>query len=92
MAKKHKLQEVHTKINSCLAKVIYEYKRASPKTSLIAWSDSCGGQNQNIKMSLALLKLASDANLQYTLISQKFLKNDNSFCQTIVISVTLKND
>jgi len=48
------------------------------KTELVMWSDSCGGQNRNIKMSLSLLKLVcSDG--PFTTITQKFLESGHSF-------------
>jgi len=52
---------------------------SSTKTELIAWSDSCGGQNRNIKMVLTMLKLVCDPSLQYSIITQKFLESGHSF-------------
>ena len=46
---------------------------------MVAWSDSCGGQNRNIKTAVALLSLVGDSTLPYSIIAQKFLESGHSF-------------
>jgi len=48
-------------------------------TDLIMWSDSCEGQNRNIKISLSLLKLVQDMVVPFEVITQKFLESGHSF-------------
>ena len=79
-------------VASCVTKFIYENKSSSENTSLITWSDSCGGQNRNIKMSLALLKMVCDTSLLYTEECQNFLESGLAFFPMTVTSVTLKKD
>ena len=49
------------------------------QSELIAWSDSCGGQNRNIKMALMFLALVENDRLPYDTITQKFLESGHSF-------------
>jgi len=62
-------------IASCLRKYLTSNGNQGNKTELILWSDSCGGQNRNIKMALMLLQLVQDPTMPYTTITQKFLES-----------------
>jgi hypothetical protein len=66
-------------IASCIRKHVNNNPGRPSDTELIAWSDSCGGQNRNIKMSLSFLKLVGDTNLPFKTITQKFLESGHSF-------------
>ena len=66
-------------IASCLRKYLTSNGNQGNKTELILWSDSCGGQNRNIKMALMLFQLVQDPTMPYTTITQKFLESGHSF-------------
>ncbi|CAH0553148.1 unnamed protein product [Brassicogethes aeneus] len=71
-------------VGSCLKKFVDMY--LTPETEeLILWSDSCGGQNRNIKIVL-LLKAILEAHpllktiyLKYLIPGHSFLPNDTDF-------------
>lgn len=66
-------------ISSCLTAFLKAVTSSEcTKTELVMWSDSCGGQNRNIKMSLSLLKLVC-SDVPFTTITQKFLESGHSF-------------
>ena len=66
-------------ISSCITTFVQAVSRSEcKKTQLVMWSDSCGGQNRNIKMSLSLLKLVC-TDIPFTTITQKFLESGHSF-------------
>ena len=54
-------------IASCLRKYLTSNGNQGNKTELILWSDSCGGQNRNIKMALMLLQLVQDPTMPFGL-------------------------
>jgi len=66
-------------IASCLRKYLASNGHQGSKTYLILWSDSCGGQNRNIKVALRLLELVQDPSVSYNIITQKFLESGHSF-------------
>jgi len=66
-------------ISSCLHKFVHSDYCNHDKTELIAWSDSCGGQNRNIKVAISMLKIVQDPMLLYSTITQKFLVSGHSF-------------
>jgi len=47
-------------IASCLRKHLASSGHQKSKTDLVLWSDSCSGQNRNIKVALRLLELVQD--------------------------------
>lgn len=63
-------------IGSCLLKHIKE--NLFNVTELILWSDSCGGQNRNIKMTL-MLKAVLQAHPSLKIIRMRFLVSGHSF-------------
>ena len=66
-------------ISSCITTFLKAVGSSEcPETELVMWSDSCGGQNRNIKMSLSLLKLVC-SDVPFTTITQKFLESGHSF-------------
>lgn len=66
-------------IGSCLKKHIGSQVRHGVK-NLVLWSDSCGGQNRNIKMVL-LLKNVLESHPTLESITMKFLVSGHSFLQ-----------
>lgn len=71
-------------VGSCLRKHILE--KVSPETKRLSlWSDSCGGQNSNIKMVLMLKSVLEEHTgletiTQHFLVpGHTFLKNDSDF-------------
>jgi len=66
-------------IASCLRKYLASSGNQGSKTNLILWSDSCGGQNRNIKVALRLLEFVQDPSVSYNIITQKFLESGHSF-------------
>lgn len=64
-------------ISSCLIKHIKIY--AAQKKKITIYSDTCTGQNRNIKMSLALMKLVQSGEIEAEIIEQKFLVSGHSF-------------
>lgn len=64
-------------IGSCLIKHINE-KVDSDVKELILWSDSCGGQNRNIKMTL-LMKTVLESQPSMQKIFMRFLVSGHSF-------------
>lgn len=63
-------------IASCLTKHIKE-NISDKTTELTLWSDSCGGQNRNIKMTLMLKAVLSHSSLK--IIRMRFLVSGHSF-------------
>ena len=50
-------------IASCIQHYVQSELKMNPgKSELVTWSDSCGGQNRNIKMTLLILKLVCSRN------------------------------
>lgn len=64
-------------VGSCLLLYIAKYVSKTVK-KLILWSDSCGGQNRNIKMAL-LLKCALEKSTHLESIELRFLVSGYSF-------------
>ncbi|XP_076660862.1 uncharacterized protein LOC143364351 isoform X2 [Halictus rubicundus] len=64
-------------IASCLVKHIKSV--AGYKDKIIIYSDSCTGQNRNIKIALSLLKLVQSDDIAAKIIEQKFLISGHSF-------------
>nr|CAH7756319.1 unnamed protein product [Callosobruchus chinensis] len=64
-------------IGSCLLKHIKE-NLSDKITELILWSDSCGGQNRNIKMTL-MLKALLQSHTSLKIIRMRFLVSGHSF-------------
>lgn len=60
-------------IASCLKKHIFQH----PKKQIIIYSDTCTGQNRNIKVSLTLLKLTQETEVE--VIDHKFLVSGHSY-------------
>jgi len=76
---KVKLLVGHKKLPPVFLYVQSELKTNPGKCELVTWSDSCGGQNRNIKMTLSMLKLVCSPNIQFTKITMKFLESGHSF-------------
>lgn len=72
-------------VGSCLYKHIIERLGDSGVKNLILWSDSCGGQNRNIKLTLMLKALLNDhptletIRLRFLESGHSFLPNDTDF-------------
>lgn len=64
-------------VSSCIVKHLKEH--ASTHKNIVFFSDSCTGQNRNIKMSLTLLKLVHDPALAAETIDLKFMVSGHSF-------------
>ena len=64
-------------ISSCLQKHIHN--NPSKTKTLVAWSDSCGGQNRNIKVTVTNMKIVQSNNNSYEEIIHKFLESGHSF-------------
>jgi len=64
-------------IASCLIKHIKTV--AGNKEKIIIYSDTCPGQNRNIKLALSLLKLVQSDIITTNVIEQKFLVSGHSF-------------
>lgn len=64
-------------VASCIIKHLKE--QATNKSKITIYSDSCTGQNRNIKMSLALLKFLLSSETSIKTIDQKFLVSGHSF-------------
>jgi hypothetical protein len=64
-------------IASSLVKHIKEHAKNSKH--VILYSDSCTGQNRNIKMALSLLQLTQDTGTSINTIDHKFLVSGHSF-------------
>lgn len=63
-------------IGSCLLK----YMQNNPmKSKVILWSDSCGGQNRNIKLTSLLMRLVQDPTNNIREIIQKFAIPGHSY-------------
>lgn len=60
-------------ISSCLVKHLSHY----PHKHVIIYSDTCTGQNRNIKMALSLLKLTQETCIE--VIDQKFMVSGHSY-------------
>ena len=58
--------------------VRYPRERASKHKDIILYSDACGGQNQNIKMSLTLLKLVNSTDIAAESTDHKFMMSGHS--------------
>lgn len=71
-------------VGSCLVKHINENVSGEVK-HLILWSDSCGGQNRNIKLTLILKYILhssehlTDITLKFLYSGHSFLPNDSDF-------------
>lgn len=71
-------------VGSCLIKYILERVDNNVKR-LILWSDSCGGQNRNIKLTLMLKAILNDhptieqINIRFLESGHSFLPNDTDF-------------
>lgn len=71
-------------VGSCLIKYVKE-RLGDRVKRLILWSDSCGGQNRNIKLTLMLKALLNDhptlqqINLRFLESGHSFLPNDTDF-------------
>ena len=63
-------------ISSCLIKYIKSYAANFEK---ITYSDSCTGQNRNIKTFLSLLKLVQSTEFKAESIDMKFLISGHSY-------------
>lgn len=72
-------------VGSCLMKHINEKHVSSKVKHLILWSDSCGGQNRNIKLTLMLKSILhssehlTDITLKFLYTGHSFLPNDSDF-------------
>lgn len=64
-------------ISSCIVKYIKTFARDHKK--IITYSDSCTGQNRNIKTVLNLLKLVQSTEIQAESIEMKFLVSGHSY-------------
>ncbi|CAG9773484.1 unnamed protein product [Ceutorhynchus assimilis] len=64
-------------IASCLVKHLME--NAREYDHIILYSDSCTGQNRNIKLALTLLKLVQNNNMNVNTLDLKFLVSGHSF-------------
>ena len=64
-------------VASCICKHLKE--NAPSHENIILFSDSCTGQNRNIKLSLMLLKLVQDPAIAVETIDLKFLVSGHSF-------------
>ncbi|CAG9832472.1 unnamed protein product [Diabrotica balteata] len=64
-------------ISPCLVKLLKTH--AATQNHVIMYSDSCTGQNRNIKMALSLLKLVQEPILSINTIDHKFLVSGHSF-------------
>lgn len=73
-------------VGSCLLKHTFENLKPNVK-KLILWSDSCGGQNRNIKLVLILKALLNDhpsleeISFRFLESGHSFLPNDNDFAK-----------
>lgn len=71
-------------VGSCILKHIQTYISPSVK-HLVLWSDSCGGQNRNIKMTLYLIYILQNIlnletiTLNFLISGHSFLPNDSDF-------------
>lgn len=71
-------------VGSCLIKHVQKYLSSDVK-HLILWSDSCGGQNRNIKLTLILKYILhssqhlEDITLKFLCSGHSFLPNDTDF-------------
>lgn len=71
-------------VGSCLIKHVMERLKPNVK-KLILWSDSCGGQNRNIKLTLMLKALLNDhptlqeISMRYLEPGHTFIPNDTDF-------------
>nr|XP_022905846.1 uncharacterized protein LOC111417713 [Onthophagus taurus] len=64
-------------ISSCLLKHLKVY--ANNKKKVTVYSDTCGGQNRNINMCLALMRFIQSDETNIEVIDQKFLVPGHSF-------------
>lgn len=65
-------------VGSCILKHVRERLGNDDVKNLILWSDSCGGQNRNIKLTLMLKALLVDHPTLQT-IRLRFLESGHSF-------------
>lgn len=65
-------------VGSCILKHVRERLGNDDVKNLILWSDSCGGQNRNIKLTLMLKALLVDHPTLQT-IKLRFLESGHSF-------------
>lgn len=64
-------------IASCLS--VHIKSEAVGKKHLIAYSDTCTGQNRNIKLALTLMKFVSDPTNDLCVVDHKFLVSGHSY-------------
>ncbi|KAH9629864.1 hypothetical protein HF086_006548 [Spodoptera exigua] len=74
-------------VGSCLLKHMFQNLKPNVK-KIILWSESCGGQNRNIKLVLILKALLNDhpsleeISFRFLESGHSFLPNDNDFAKT----------
>ena len=66
-------------ITSCLHKSILEKLAIHRHKEWIFWSDSCGGQNRNIRMTAFLLRLVHNTKVGIEKITHRFPEPGHSF-------------
>ena len=66
-------------ITSCLYKSLCDFQAEDHHNEWILWSDSCGGQNRNIRMTTFLLRLVHDEQLGIEKIIHRFPEPGHSF-------------
>ena len=59
--------------------VLHSEHMTTSATSLILYSDSCGGQNRNINLSCLWLYIVANPNYPFTTIDQKFMMVGHSY-------------
>ena len=64
-------------IGSCVLAYLKEHRTSAEH--LIAYSDSCGGQNRNINIVCLWLHIVSSPDFTYTLIDHKFMLSSHSY-------------
>ena len=73
-----------TWITSCLPKHLKENVSNSHAENLILYGDSCDGQNRNIGMAYALLKVVASSDFMFghkiMVSGHSLLPNDGDFC------------
>lgn len=64
-------------VSSC----VFTYLRENPTsaTRLIAYSDSCGGQNRNINMVCFWMYVVASSEFSYTVVDHKFMLSGHSY-------------
>ena len=64
-------------VGSCI--LTYLKGNPTPATHLIAYSDSCGGQNRNINMVCFWMYVVTNAEFPYAVIDHKFMLSGHSY-------------